>query len=1229
MVSQKHLDPLSRQQILESYAPNTSVFTSMIRGLESKGFKVAYTSPDRFSVEVYASASTVESLFHTELYMYSYQGESYYAPLNQPSVPEWLRGVYIVGLTNRTLVQPQYIVLGYLNGSQILRAHLPRSTPSVGLSTAATYYGPTVLEDAYGVNTMLGEGYGGRGQSVAVIDAYGDPLIQQDIAQFDQRFGLPAANLTIVPVGPYHPEFGVFSGWDVETALDVEAVHTMAPYAHIYLVVGFNPIDLTDALFEAVDYVVSMDLANTTSMSWGVPENLFGQSGFYYSGFLNYPYADYYFALGAAEGISFFAASGDEGAYSGTPTTYGGPLFPATSPFVTAVGGTTLYVNVTSGSLVNLNAHAHYLYEEAWSVSPDYSGETVSSGGGYSTLFPRPWYQAAVDTSNYRSVPDVAADANPYTGFTVIVEGQKIIVGGTSLATPLWAGMTAILDQYMNTALGLLNPYLYNIYENSTVYSRAFHQIDFGYNGGYHAGHGYNLVTGLGSPDLPNLAAALKSMKPQLSVSVSLGGSGSNYPQFQYGSTVTVAATAAYPNSTVVTSGTFTAYVYDSEGEYTSVTLNYNGSAWVGAFTVQPGSPPNTWSIAVDGSSAGYTGVGAADMQVGLSVVILQPVPYPYGAPIAPNQPFTVAAAVTYPDGSPLINATVTAEFQYDGANLFNVTLLPVSGEPGVYAGSYALLPNLPQGAYIMQVYANMDGQVGEAYTYEYFGEALLGSTILTPTLDALPSASVGQKITLYTVSESPTGGGVFTSNVTAEFYYPSGTIAAKVQLRPAPNTVQYSLLNLFSAQEANYTIPANFSPGFYTVVFNSTYNGSSGLEHGYYTTALYVSPTTVGYHIYSAPQAFEGQTVQVNAEIYYANGTPVTNGIFMATLEPVNYNYLGLILEESTGVPMQYNSARGVWEANFTLPSILEGGFYTGLPETYLSGPWNIVLTGESVGAMQTQESYYYVDVLPYTYTSYHVVDESNVSKAALVTNSSGTAVLEGVGSQNLTLRGVSVTLRDDYIYSLTIVDSRQVTIVASKLGHVNIVDSNVTIIDGTVSNSEVGIALTSSNLSVLQTVFSNLSYAYSPANSTIHTQADTYNHVAHLSTIPAPLFRLKPTTITGAVNHVSIQINGSELSVVGVAINGVHVNYTVTPTTSGIILSVPFSSTAMPDGVYNVTVTVDAGLGYTQSFSLVNLYHEQLTDYVLGGLGVVGLIVAAVTLFLFLRQRRMGVAQ
>ena len=477
---------------------------------------------------------------------------------------------------------PDYLLLGQLRGTTVDPSQRPRSAAlPQNYQFAATYYGAGDFQSAYGASSLFAQGYNGRGETIAIIDAYGDPTIYQDLATFDSKFGLPSANLTVIPVGPYNPELGITYGWDAETALDVEAAHTMAPYAHINLVVGANA---SNALFQAVKLVVERKLGNVVTMSWGLGENSFGESGFSAAGFLNYPYVEHYFQLGAAEGITFFAASGDNGAFGGTTTVAAG--WPATSPFVTGVGGTTLFLTPKGGFTSFYNSTSTYAGEEAWSVSPQYVGsQGVSSGGGYSVLFPEPYYQSGVANSTGRASPDVAADANPYTGMVIVLEGGEYVIGGTSLASPMWAGMTAVLDQYLGRSLGALNPHLYSVYGNRSEYARDFHQVTYGFDGQYLAGSGYNVVTGLGSPDLPNLAADIRSQAVGLTIAAgsSPGPSPSAPAQYVYGDTFTISANVTGPSGGAVLAGTFDAKVQGPGGFVVDVPLTLSGGSWSGS----------------------------------------------------------------------------------------------------------------------------------------------------------------------------------------------------------------------------------------------------------------------------------------------------------------------------------------------------------------------------------------------------------------------------------------------------------------------------------------------------------------------------------------------------------------------------------------------------------------------------------------------------------------------
>jgi kumamolisin len=195
-------------------------------------------------------------------------------------------------------------------------------------------------------------------------------------------------------------------------------------------------------------------------------------------------------AEAAALGVTITVASGDSGSSDGVSS--GNHVdFPASSPHVLASGGTSLRA---SGSTIQS--------ESVWNDG----AQGGASGGGYSTVFARPSYQAAVVTQTFRGVPDVAGDADPETGYNVRVDGQNMVVGGTSAVAPLWAGLIALLNAKLSTRLGFINPKLYEINQ-----SAAFHDITVGNNGAFPARPGWDAATGLGSPDATGLLDVLQS----------------------------------------------------------------------------------------------------------------------------------------------------------------------------------------------------------------------------------------------------------------------------------------------------------------------------------------------------------------------------------------------------------------------------------------------------------------------------------------------------------------------------------------------------------------------------------------------------------------------------------------------------------------------------------------------------------------------------------------------
>ena len=343
-----------------------------------------------------------------------------------------------------------------------LWAHGPSSaTPQV--TTSPTGHTPAQIRHAYGFDKITGNG---SGQTIAIIDAYGSPSLASDLKVFCTTFGLPQATLAV-----YYPQGkpSANSGWALETSLDVQWAHAIAPGARIVVVVA-KSASLSN-LLGAVDYAVGTLGAKQVSMSWGSAE------------FSSEASNDSHFNK---TGVSFFASSGDNGA---------GVIWPAASPYVVGVGGTTLQLDSTGAPLS----------ETGWS----------GSGGGVSAYYKQPAWQSAWTSSTGRSVPDVSYDADPATGFPVYISNYNsttgwIQVGGTSAGAPQWAAQQALINAARSTSMSSTDSHLYS---TATSAYTDFFDILTGSNGAYFCNPGYDKVTGLGSPNAPALVPAMAAAK--------------------------------------------------------------------------------------------------------------------------------------------------------------------------------------------------------------------------------------------------------------------------------------------------------------------------------------------------------------------------------------------------------------------------------------------------------------------------------------------------------------------------------------------------------------------------------------------------------------------------------------------------------------------------------------------------------------------------------------------
>ena len=382
---------------------------------------------------------------------------------------------------------------------------------------------PDQVEAAYNLPALYSRGTTGKGQTIVVVDAFGSPTIADDLLQFDQYLGLGTPALRIVQVG-HVPTFnsgnGDMIGWAAETTLDVEYAHAGAPAAKIVLVEVAKE-DLQH-LALAVRYAVQRKLGSVISLSWGAPEQALGRD------FVN-SYSSI-FSQAASSHITIVASSGDSGA-SGQDDNgdfYRHPvaLWPATSPFVTAVGGTRLNLNA-SGARNGLDTAWNDTYSTA--VNNFFFGNDgpnpLATGGGKSAYYGRPGYQSGARsvTGSQRGIPDISMSASCSVAVSVFEtftggQGGWTASCGTSESAPMFAAIVALADQVAGHPLGPVNPALYALAAKHApgivAVASGNNTVSFpgGKVHGYSVRHGYNLVTGLGTVNgkylVPELAHA-------------------------------------------------------------------------------------------------------------------------------------------------------------------------------------------------------------------------------------------------------------------------------------------------------------------------------------------------------------------------------------------------------------------------------------------------------------------------------------------------------------------------------------------------------------------------------------------------------------------------------------------------------------------------------------------------------------------------------------------------
>jgi kumamolisin len=464
---------ISLDEIASKYYPTAEEYKTVAAWLGSQGFAVK--AADKYNLSIFASGTVaqIERVFATKFGRINFQGVEYTSALSAPSLPA-------------EVAAP---VLG-VNG---LQPHLHPTPalirPSPGLQKTISNQPPYTVSEiakAYGANSRSTNG---SGQKIGiVIDTFPN---NSDLTAFWQFNGV---NQSLNNIEKVQVVSGTLPSPSGEETLDVEWSSGMASGAKVRV---YATTDLASVHIDAAYQAIINDLPNQpalrqVSMSFGGGEALFPPSQ------LNTDAN--YFAVIAAAGVTAFASSGDTGIFDASYQTVT-VNYPASDPNVTGVGGTSLYLNTSTGAVSN---------ETAWSWDPN---RDIATGGGISGFFSRPAWQTGfgVPAGSTRLVPDVALTADPNTGAVVYLNGAIQAIGGTSWSSPTWAGICAKINQARAStglaSVGLLGPKIYPLLGTTN-----FRDITTGTNGPYgyyNAGPGYDLCTGIGVPSVDALIQVL------------------------------------------------------------------------------------------------------------------------------------------------------------------------------------------------------------------------------------------------------------------------------------------------------------------------------------------------------------------------------------------------------------------------------------------------------------------------------------------------------------------------------------------------------------------------------------------------------------------------------------------------------------------------------------------------------------------------------------------------
>lgn len=575
---------LTPQEFAAQFGASASDIAKVTGWLQSHGFTVEEVPAGNRAIIFSGNASQVSGAFNTEMRQYTINGVQHLANASDPQIPAAFAGI-VGGVLKLHDFRYQ---------SQAVKGAPIASTQGIGslfnLDGSMHILGPADYYTIYDINPLLSAGINGAGQTIAVL-ARSD-IYLSDVQSFRSMFGLKANDPKFIVT---NSDPGQLNGDNLETTLDTEWAGAVAPGASIKVIISSSS-GSSDGIDLSATYAVNNNVAPIISLSYGGCEASMGST--------ELAFYDSLWKQAAAQGQTVLVAAGDSGAAgcdsSSAAKAVDGKAVNGlcSSPYSTCVGGTEFVEGSNPGqywlsanNATTLASVLSYIPETTWNESG--TASLAAGGGGASTIYTKPSWQngVGVPADGKRDVPDVSLTAAMHDGYTVVQGGEMgfiFQVGGTSAATPSFAGLIALVNQKYNAAQGCINPLLYPLaVKQAAGGASIFHDITTGNNSvpgqtGFSAGAGYDQATGLGSVDANNLVNHWNdAAAPTGAVTI-----------FTYAATVSQGQTGTAAIKTT-TSGISSAVILTVSGMPTGVTASFSP-----ATIASPGSGSSTLNIA-------------------------------------------------------------------------------------------------------------------------------------------------------------------------------------------------------------------------------------------------------------------------------------------------------------------------------------------------------------------------------------------------------------------------------------------------------------------------------------------------------------------------------------------------------------------------------------------------------------------------------------------------------